>query len=42
MPELQARGVYRTAYQGTTLREHLGLRPVIASRDAAESQASTG
>ena len=28
VPALQERGVYRTAYEGTTLREHLGLRPV--------------
>jgi len=29
VPELQKRGLYRRAYQGTTLREHLGLkRPV--------------
>ncbi|TXS34136.1 LLM class flavin-dependent oxidoreductase [Streptomyces sp. ms191] len=27
VPELQERGAYRTAYTGTTLREHLGLRP---------------
>ncbi|WP_432841895.1 NtaA/DmoA family FMN-dependent monooxygenase [Dactylosporangium sp. CA-092794] len=26
VPALQERGVYRTAYTGTTLREHLGLR----------------
>ena len=26
VPELQRRGLFRTAYQGTTLREHLGLR----------------
>ena len=26
VPELQRRGVFRTEYQGTTLREHLGLR----------------
>ncbi|MEU6880397.1 NtaA/DmoA family FMN-dependent monooxygenase [Streptomyces sp. NPDC046712] len=26
VPELQERGAYRTAYTGTTLREHLGLR----------------
>ena len=25
VPELQRRGIYRTAYTGTTLREHLGL-----------------
>jgi alkanesulfonate monooxygenase len=34
IPELQRRGLFRTEYQGTTLREHLGLaRP--ASRHAA-------
>ncbi|MFF8601226.1 NtaA/DmoA family FMN-dependent monooxygenase [Streptomyces sp. NPDC015232] len=27
VPELQERGVYRTAYTGSTLREHLGLGP---------------
>ncbi len=37
MPELQHRGLFRTEYEGTTLRENLGLqRPenqyVIASR----------
>jgi hypothetical protein len=26
VPELQRRGVFRTDYEGTTLREHLGLR----------------
>jgi alkanesulfonate monooxygenase SsuD/methylene tetrahydromethanopterin reductase-like flavin-dependent oxidoreductase (luciferase family) len=32
VPELQRRGLFRTAYRGTTLREHLGLRrPVRAS-----------
>jgi hypothetical protein len=25
IPELQRRGLFRTEYQGTTLREHLGL-----------------
>ena len=25
VPELQRRGVYRTAYEGATLRENLGL-----------------
>jgi hypothetical protein len=25
VPELQRRGIFRTAYTGTTLREHLGL-----------------
>jgi hypothetical protein len=30
VPELQRRGLYPKAYQGTTLRDHLGLsRPAI-------------
>ncbi|MEK9518449.1 NtaA/DmoA family FMN-dependent monooxygenase [Streptomyces sp. NPDC087908] len=29
VPELQERGVYRSAYTGTTLREHLGLAPAV-------------
>ncbi|MEA3028230.1 MAG: hypothetical protein QOF91_3515 [Alphaproteobacteria bacterium] len=33
VPELQRRGIYRTAYEGTTLRENLGL-PVPVSRHA--------
>jgi alkanesulfonate monooxygenase SsuD/methylene tetrahydromethanopterin reductase-like flavin-dependent oxidoreductase (luciferase family) len=28
VPELQDRGVYRTEYQGSTLREHLALPPI--------------
>ena len=28
VPLLQERGVFRTEYTGTTLREHLGLRPL--------------
>ncbi|GAA3006970.1 NtaA/DmoA family FMN-dependent monooxygenase [Actinokineospora diospyrosa] len=28
VPELQERGVYRTHYEGTTLREHLDLPPI--------------
>ncbi|WNI14837.1 NtaA/DmoA family FMN-dependent monooxygenase [Actinacidiphila sp. ITFR-21] len=31
VPELQERGSYRTAYEGTTLREHLGLPPLPTS-----------
>jgi alkanesulfonate monooxygenase len=31
VPELQRRGVFRDRYEGTTLREHLGLeRPAVA------------
>jgi alkanesulfonate monooxygenase SsuD/methylene tetrahydromethanopterin reductase-like flavin-dependent oxidoreductase (luciferase family) len=29
VPELQRRGVFRTEYEGKTLRQNLGLRPVI-------------
>ena len=40
VPELQRRGLFRTEYEGRTLRENLGLRPVInrysPSRRAAE------
>jgi FMN-dependent oxidoreductase (nitrilotriacetate monooxygenase family) len=32
VPELQERGVYRTEYRGTTLREHLDLPSVPAAR----------
>jgi alkanesulfonate monooxygenase SsuD/methylene tetrahydromethanopterin reductase-like flavin-dependent oxidoreductase (luciferase family) len=33
VPELQRRGVFRERYEGTTLREHLGLeRPAVAVR----------
>jgi len=31
IPELQRRGLFRTAYEGKTLRENLGL-PVPANR----------
>ncbi|MGD0429455.1 MAG: LLM class flavin-dependent oxidoreductase [Acetobacteraceae bacterium] len=29
IPELQRRGLFRTQYEGRTLRENLGLRPVV-------------
>lgn len=33
IPELQRRGIFRTAYEGTTLRDHLGLpRPARGSK----------
>jgi alkanesulfonate monooxygenase SsuD/methylene tetrahydromethanopterin reductase-like flavin-dependent oxidoreductase (luciferase family) len=35
VPELQDRGVYRTEYEGTTLREHLALPPVRAAAGSA-------
>ncbi|MFD8779483.1 hypothetical protein [Streptomyces sp. NPDC059916] len=37
VPELQERGIYRTEYTGTTLRDHLGLRephPPVRTRPA--------
>jgi len=34
VPELQRRSIFRTAYEGTTLRQNLGL-PVPVSRYAA-------
>jgi hypothetical protein len=42
VPELQRRGLFRTEYAGTTLRDHLGLaRPgnphtALRTKDAAE------
>jgi FMN-dependent oxidoreductase (nitrilotriacetate monooxygenase family) len=30
VPELRRRGLFRTEYEGTTLRENLGLRPAIS------------
>ena len=27
VPELQRRGLFRTRYEGSTLRDHLGLEP---------------
>lgn len=35
VPQLQRRGLFRTAYQGSTLREHLGLRRPESVRHAA-------
>lgn len=32
IPELQDRGAYRTSYTGTTLRDHLELRPPLTHR----------
>ena len=37
IPELQKRGIYRTDYEGSTLREHLGLEvPVNPNRKLAQ------
>jgi FMN-dependent oxidoreductase (nitrilotriacetate monooxygenase family) len=40
VPELQARGLYRTAYTGTTLRAHLDLAPTRANASRAGAVAS--
>ncbi len=34
LPELRRRGLFRTEYEGTTLRSHLGSRPPAAGRSA--------
>ncbi|GAA3079552.1 hypothetical protein GCM10020000_76560 [Streptomyces olivoverticillatus] len=34
IPELQRRGLYRTSYEGTTLRENLGLDIPVRSQKA--------
>ena len=39
VPELQRRGLFRTAYEGSTLRENLGLRPV-ANRYSRDRRAA--
>jgi len=36
-PELQRRGLFRTAYEGTTLRENLGLAPHVNRHVAART-----
>jgi N-acetyl-S-(2-succino)cysteine monooxygenase len=37
VPELQRRGLFRTAYEGTTLRDHLGLDRPASVRPAAQA-----
>ena len=36
IPELQRRGLFRTAYEGTTLRENLGLRRPLSRYAVAD------
>ncbi|HEY0266912.1 MAG TPA: hypothetical protein VGC16_09180, partial [Rhizomicrobium sp.] len=38
VPEMQRRGLYRTAYEGRTLRENLGV-PYVENRHAAARRA---
>ena len=40
VPELQDRGLYRTKYEGTTLREPLALPPLRVPAAAAARRAS--
>jgi FMN-dependent oxidoreductase (nitrilotriacetate monooxygenase family) len=40
VPLLQQRGVFRTEYEGSTLREHLGLAPLRPGSPAAQRAAS--
>ena len=40
VPELQERGVYRTEYTSTTLRDHLGLREPLTRRPHAQTDNS--
>jgi alkanesulfonate monooxygenase len=41
VPELQRRGLFRTAYEGTTLRENLGLkRPASRYASAPAARAA--
>ncbi len=37
-PELQRRGLFRTAYEGSTLRENLGLKPHVNRYVAQRSE----
>ena len=39
VPLLQERGSFRTEYEGTTLREHLGLQPSPTTTAPAEARA---
>jgi len=40
MPELRKRGLVRTEYEGTTLREHLGLPRPASRYESARSEAA--
>jgi FMN-dependent oxidoreductase (nitrilotriacetate monooxygenase family) len=42
VPLLQERGVFRTEYTGTTLRDHLGLSPLPTPRRNANANNATG
>jgi FMN-dependent oxidoreductase (nitrilotriacetate monooxygenase family) len=40
VPELQRRGLFRNEYEGSTLRQNLGLRPVVNRYSRRQSQAA--
>jgi hypothetical protein len=42
VPLLQERGVFRTDYAGTTLRDHLGLATPTAREPAEAAQGASG
>lgn len=42
LPELRRRGLFRTEYEGRTLREHLGLARPLHPADVARQQAAFG
>jgi len=42
LPELRRRGLFREAYTGTTLRDHLGLPRPVPQRDATMAECQKG
>jgi len=40
VPELQRRGLYRTAYEGRTLRDNLGVRRPASRYDRPRAEAA--
>ena len=42
VPALQERGIYRTAYTGTTLRDHLDLPPLAPRMHTSDRAARAG
>jgi N-acetyl-S-(2-succino)cysteine monooxygenase len=41
IPVLQRRGLFRTDYEGATLRENLGLKPAVSRYARALGQPAT-
>lgn len=42
IPVLQEHGLFRTAYEGATLREHFGLKPAVSRYARASGQPAAG